>query len=114
MTTVKARKGDLVVLEVPHSSTSVKLKTERWSTFEVALAGKVGRDGTVKSAYRPEGYPLPRTFTEREVERYRVHVVSGHDGAEVIRHLRRCGELSFKTLDDAKATIRAVLVDMED
>jgi len=49
------KKGDAVVLEHKHSSHDAKMKRTTWSTFQIAMATKVDRQGLVKGVTLPGG-----------------------------------------------------------
>jgi hypothetical protein len=51
----KPKKGDAVVLEQKHSSHDTKMRKTMWSTYQIAMATKVEKNGLVRGVILPGG-----------------------------------------------------------
>lgn len=76
------RKGDAVVVEKNHTSTSIKMKVTRYTTFHVANVASVGRDGTVL------GVIIPGLSGVTSVDKFRrVYTIDDEEKQEGARRL---------------------------
>jgi len=100
----KAKRNDVVVVEVKHSSTDVKLKTTTYYTYFLAKAVKVARDGKVVEFIRPH-WGRPEMVTVRN----RIFVITGDDKQGAAREIYAT-ELGAMDFDDAEQ-IKAAIID---
>jgi len=98
----KAKRNDVVVVEVKHSSTDVKLKTTTYYTYFLAKAVKVARDGKVVEFIRPH-WGRPEMVTVRN----RIFVITGDDkqGAAKEVYATELGAMDFDDAEQIKAAI---------
>lgn len=99
----KARKGDIVVIEIEHSSTAANFKTTYYTRWNLGTVYKASRDGRV------ERVVMAGSSHSVEVARLgRVHTISARQG-EAKRLLETIGRggREFETSDDIKAAILA-------
>jgi hypothetical protein len=100
----KAKKGQLVVVEIRHSYQEVNGSAVKYSTFEAMCVAKTDRAGMVKEATNAYGSPV-------KIEgRHTVYVVpaemmAGFGARGVMMRLAD----SYETLDEIRAAVRAVL-----
>lgn len=97
----KAKRGDVVAVELTSSYTTAKFKTERSTSYYLAKAVKVSK-GLVKTYRKATG-------VECIVDtRHRVMVISGPDMQGAARDLfdTELGAMDFDTIDQVKDAIR--------
>lgn len=97
----KAKRGDVVAVELTSSYTTAKFKTERSTSYYLAKATKVS-GGLVKAYRKANG-------AEGIVDnRHRVMVISGSDVQGAARDLfgTELGTMDFDTIDQVKDAIR--------
>lgn len=100
----KAKRNDIVVIEVKHSSTNVKLKTKTHFTYFFAKVMKVARDGKVIEFIRPQ-WGRPEMVTVRN--RIMVIVDADKQGAAKEIYATEWGAMDFDNIDQ----IRTVILD---
>jgi len=98
----KAKRNDIVVVEVKHTSTNVKLKTTTYYTYFFAKAVKVARDGKVIEFIRPH-WGRPEMVTVRN--RIMVIVDADKQGAAKEIYATELGAMDFDDADQIKAAI---------
>lgn len=99
----KARKGDIVVIEIEHSSTAANFKTTYYTRWNLATVYKATRDGRVQRVV------MAGSSHSVEVGRIgKVHTLATRQ-AEAKRLLETIGRAGreFETCDDIKAAILA-------
>ena len=98
----KAKRGDVVAVELTSSYTTAKFKTERSTSYYLAKATKVS-GGLVKAYRKANG-------SEGIVDsRHRVMVISGSDVQGAARDLfdTELGAMDFDTIEQVKDAIRS-------
>lgn len=99
----KARKGDIVVIEVEHSATAADFKTTYYTRWNLATVYKSSRDGRVDRVV------MAGSSHSVEVARIgRVHTIANRqaEAKRLIETIGRAGR-EFETCDDIKAAILA-------
>ncbi len=96
----KAKRGDVVVIELTSSYTTAKFKTERSTSYYFAKAQKVSQ-GRVVDYVKANG---ARGIVD---SRHRVMVISEADKQAAVRDLfgTELGAMDFDNLDQVKAAI---------
>lgn len=109
--TYKAKKGDVVAVELRHSSTYVHGRTERSSTWHLGRVGSATRDGSVKTAIVVEptesGRPFERVCHEYDRNRgygWAAHTISTDELRQAAATLPPA---VFNSADELRAAIMA-------
>ena len=97
----KAKKGDVVVIELTSSYTTAKFKIERSTSYYLAKVGKTSK-GRVLDYTKANGV---KGLVD---SRHRVHVISNDELQERARHLFST-ELGTMDFDDIEQIKKAIL-----